>query len=950
MNRLHLNRYALLLFIPFSLLISSPKEYKEIDFIKNSRQLIYEGLRSGEGYFSEDGTKLIFQSERLDDNPFYQIFILDFETGDVNQVSPGKGKTTCAYFKWGTNEDKVLFSSTHLDPDAESKQKEEFELRNSSTKRRYAWDYDKTMQIFESDYNGNNIKQLTNSIGYDAEASYSPDGKYIAFASNRAAYSGSLNEKEQKQLEFDASYFCDIYIMNSDGSNVKQLTTTPGYDGGPFFSPDGKKIIWRRFSPDGHQADIYTMDIDGSNEKRITSFTSMSWAPYFHPSGEYIIFASNKLGYSNFELYIVDSEGLKEPIRITYTDGFDGLPVFHPSGKKIAWTSSRTTDKKAQLFFGDWNHTFALKAIKEAPLRNSKNEIEFTHEISKEELKAKVHYISSDELEGRMTGSEGTRLTADYIINNFRKFNIKEFENSYRHSFEFISDIIINENNNTLSINEKELKIFDDFVPFASSKKGKAQGEIVFVDYGIKTPDGADFEYNSYRGLDLKDKFILVVDGMPENIPDEHIPDFNRYSSRMYKIMIARNYDVKGIIFISQGETLKKPNHRSLNIQSGIFLAAITNNKAKEIFSDFKLNETLEKIKKYNPHADNSLPLENSQVKINVDLEKDMGEDFNIVGIIEASEKSDDYIFLGAHYDHLGYGEVGSLATDSESTLIHNGADDNASGTALVLELAEYFAGLKEKKPEVFNTNIVFGFWSGEEIGLVGSANFASKLDTASINHIAYLNFDMVGRSKDNNLSIQGLGSANEWRKLFEKKNIMAGFNLAMSDDPYLPTDATSFYKMGIPVVAFFTGLHTDYHKPSDTYEKINYEDMQRIADLAKDVTQELLSRKTQLNYKKVEMNSQQGSVRGFTVYLGTIPDYVADVEGVKLSGVKAGGPADKAGLKEGDIIIQLAEKEIKNIYDYTNILAELKPDKEYTIKVNRDGEIIELNLIPGSK
>ena len=282
------------------------KDLKETDFLSNSRQLIYEGARSGEGYFSQDGRYLIFQSERIDDNPFYQIFMLDFETGDINQISNGTGKTTCAFIQ-NSNNGKVLYSSTHLDPQAKDKQKEEFEIRASSTKRRYAWDYDITMDVFIADFDGQNPKQLTKEEGYDAEASFSPDGKKILFASNRSAYNRELSEKEQKQLEFDPSYFCELYIMDADGSNVKRLTDNPGYDGGPFFSPDGKKVIWRRFTSDGHQADVFTMNLDGTDLRQITSFESMSWAPYFHPSGEYIAFASNKYGYGNFEVFIVDN-------------------------------------------------------------------------------------------------------------------------------------------------------------------------------------------------------------------------------------------------------------------------------------------------------------------------------------------------------------------------------------------------------------------------------------------------------------------------------------------------------------------------------------------------------------------------------------------------------------------------------------------------------------------
>src|SRR2546422_802365 len=228
----------------------------EAQFLSEVRQLIFEGKRSGEGYFSTDGRSLIFQSERDSDNPFYQIYLLDFETGDTHRVSPGIGKTTCAFFRPGT--DEVLFASTHHDPETRSKMQAELGFRASGQQRRYSWDYDDQMEIWSARRDGSNLKRLTNAKGYDAEASYSPDGQ-------------------------------------------------------------------------------------------LSDFGCMSWAPYFHPSGAYVVFTANKVGFDNFELFLVDAAGLREPARVTFTEGFDGLPVFSPDGQKLCWTSSRTSDKKSQL-------------------------------------------------------------------------------------------------------------------------------------------------------------------------------------------------------------------------------------------------------------------------------------------------------------------------------------------------------------------------------------------------------------------------------------------------------------------------------------------------------------------------------------------------------------------------------------------------------------------------
>ena len=337
---------------------------KEADFLSRVRRLTVEGRRAGEGYWSADGKRLVFQSEREPGNPFYQIYTLDLSSGDVKRVSPGMGKTTCAFFRAGT--DQILFSSTHHDPKSKQYQEEELAFRASGKERRYSWDYDREMDIYAYSEKGGALKRLTTASGYDAEASYSPDGKWVAFASMRSGYDHELNDKEKQALAENPSNFADIYIMKADGSGQKRLTTSWGYDGGPFFTHDGKRIVWRRFDERGLIANVWTMNLDGSDQKQITDFGAMSWAPYEHPSGQYFVFASNKLGFENFEVYMVDAAGAKEPVRVTYSPGFDGLPVPSPDGKQLAWTSSRGGNE-GQLFLAQWNHEKALEALKNAP-------------------------------------------------------------------------------------------------------------------------------------------------------------------------------------------------------------------------------------------------------------------------------------------------------------------------------------------------------------------------------------------------------------------------------------------------------------------------------------------------------------------------------------------------------------------------------------------------------
>jgi Tol biopolymer transport system component len=247
---------------------------REARLITGVRQLTFEGRRAGEGYFSKDGSLMVFQSERERGNPFFQIYLMDLEFGDIERISPGHGKTTCAWIHPDANQ--VLFASTHDDPQARAKQAEEIRLRESGRQRRYSWDYDEHYEIYIYDRQAKKYTNVTNVRGYDAEGSFSPDGRLIAFASNRRAYSEQLSAEERKMFEHDPATMMDIYICNADGSNVRRLTTKPGYDGGPFFSPDGSRICWRHFTTDGAIAEIMTMNIDGTDKRQLTKIGAMS--------------------------------------------------------------------------------------------------------------------------------------------------------------------------------------------------------------------------------------------------------------------------------------------------------------------------------------------------------------------------------------------------------------------------------------------------------------------------------------------------------------------------------------------------------------------------------------------------------------------------------------------------------------------------------------------------
>jgi hypothetical protein len=246
---------------------------------------------------------------------------------------------------------------------------------------------------------------------------------------------------------------------------------------------------------------------------------------------------------------------------------------------------------------------------------------------------------------------------------------------------------------------------------------------------------------------------------------------------------------------------------------------------------------------------------------------------------------------------------------------------------------------------------LIFCFWSGEEMGLLGSAAFVGKPPVPLEKMVAYINFDMVGRLREDKLSMQAVGSSKLWRKLLEKRNVAAGFSLALQDDPYLPTDVTSFYPKRIPVLNFFTGAHEDYHRPSDTADKVNYEGMERIAKFAEAIIRDVATAPERPDYGRVEKIEKEGGSRDtLRAYLGSIPDYTQEVKGVKLQGVRGGSPAEKGGLQGGDTIVEFAGQKIANIYDYTYALDAVKIGQPVKITVERDGKRVEVTVTPEAR
>lgn len=902
---------------------------------------------------------MIFQSEREPGNPFYQMYVYDFKNQTSTRISTGTGQTTCGWIHPTKN--LAMWSSTHLDPRTSQKTKDELEKRKNPIKQKYSWSFDENYSIFTSDLSGKNLKRLTKEKGYHAEGSYSPDGKWIVFASNRQAYTKKLTDQEKKFLDRDPSYFMDIYIMDSEGKNIKQLTAEVGYDGGPFFSADGKKITWRRFNPDGSKAEIFTMNIDGSEQTQVTKLNSMSWAPFFHPSGDYIIFGSNILGFSNFELFIIDSKGLQKPVRVTSMDGFDGLASFSPDGKTLTW-SHRNEKGESQIYFADWNDQKARELLK-LPLKTNQL-ADLSESINEVDAKMIVRYLASDDFKGRSTGSSEEKIYTDKIAELFKKWGLKPLlGQQFIQTFDFTSGVEVLKNNSAAFKGkfEKPLVLGKDYQIVSFSKSGALNATpIVFAGYGLKAPATQDVvAYDSYKDLDVQGKIVIVFDQQP--IPQnkdfkKHIHLLN-YSRLQHKITVAKNKGAVGLVVVTEGPVGDFKFEGALS-DSQIAVLKISPDIFQELLKKADLDSSLKSVKSLKLSYDNyektvGFSIPSIYFGAEVQLKPTVSTGRNVIGVLYPEKKSNSkMILIGAHGDHLGLGQSGSsLAKGADKGQIHFGADDNASGTAGVLELAHYYSG----QTRSISQPIVFAVWSGEEIGVLGSTSFVKNWKSMSISKKSFsesfeagLNMDMIGRYRDR-LFVQGVGSAKDevWNSLFEKISSSSSLSLSLTADPYLPTDSMALYLGDIPSITFFTGAHSEYHTPQDRPETLNYKGLVDVIGVVAQTADQL--QKNSLTFNKIESDSNKKlEGRSFRIYLGTIPDYSQEgVQGVRISGTSKDSPAEKAGLKSGDIIKEFGATKIENIYDYVYTLQTIEPNKKTKMKIQRKDEKLELDITP---
>ena len=636
-------------------------------------------------------------------------------------------------------------------------------------------------------------------------------------------------------------------------------------------------------------------------------------------------------------------------------------------------------------------------------------------------LRQAVEYLASDALEGRRTGTPGANGAAHYIAGEFSLLGLRpgmeiarpartrgENRSRYLQSIPYVASVTLGQSN-LVSLNPQgdtsPISVGADWMPLGLSSNGSLKSaEIVFAGYGISS---AELKYNDYGVSNAKDRVAIVFAGTPDG--ENPHGQFIQAGQIRFKAAAARAAGARALIIITDEENLKEDRLTHLSYdnagEAGIPVIVISRNLAARILGAADAN-LLEFIKVADARTSAGAPLRDPvkgrTLGLDVNVNRRDSPSFNIIGILPGSDPKlkDEAIVLGAHYDHLGRGGEGSLAPREGE--IHHGADDNASGTAALIELARR---LSTQRPKPRRT-IVFIAFSGEEEGLIGSSYYVNHPVVPLAKTIAMINMDMIGRLRDQKLMIGGIGTAPEWRAMVEGQNspenmataalngtipppgfanlkvnldpkltpvgypVVIGangrpvviadaantpmeaakpFTLTLNEDGYGPSDHSSFYSKQIPVLFFFTGTHNDYHKPSDTSDKINYEGEAKVVSFVERIVRDLDKNDKRPTYAVAKSDSQ-GRTGGFRVYLGTIPNYADSSDGLLLDGVRDASPAAKAGIKAGDKIVKIAGHDVKNVYDYTYALGEMKGGQEYEIEVVRGTERLKLKITPEAR
>ena len=650
-----------------------------------------------------------------------------------------------------------------------------------------------------------------------------------------------------------------------------------------------------------------------------------------------------------------------------------------------------------------------------------------------ERLRADVTYLASEKLEGRRTGSQGAQEAARYVAREFMRAGLRPAgntptddltETSYFQEFPYVSGVELGQGNELEATRQADagvplaidFKVGEDWMPLGFGSNGKAEAPVAFVGYGIKA---AEQNQDDYKGVDVKGKVAIAFAGTPDG--DSPHGRFTRAGELRFKAAAARAAGAKALVIIAADEEFKQDRLARLRFDNaggdaGLPVAVISRPSAAKILGLVgpPLLAEFERSLRRGGGGGPVAVVQDAELgkgvvlSLSADVVRKNAPAANVVGVLEGSDPKlkSEAIVIGAHYDHLGRGGEGSGSLGREGE-VHYGADDNASGTAGLLELARLFAAEKEK----MRRTVVFVAFGGEEEGLIGSSHYVQNPARPLEQTVAMLNMDMIGRLRGGALSVGGVGTAAELRSIVEEANkgykvtvyppaggdgkpegevkdpnvkvsekvksdreakarvpeadpiVITGtngqtvvtarpvelFTLRLSEDGFGPSDHSSFYARRVPVLFFFTGGHEDYHKPTDTADRVNYEGEAQILGLVRDIVRRLQERDARPTYAVAKSD---GNVRAatFRVSLGVMPSYAESTDGLRLDSVREGSPAAAAGIKAGDKIVKLAGRDIRNVYDYTQALSEMKAGQAYEVELLRDGQRLTLKVTPAER
>ena len=568
--------------------------------------------------------------------------------------------------------------------------------------------------------------------------------------------------------------------------------------------------------------------------------------------------------------------------------------------------------------------------------------------ITEKEIHDHISYLASDELEGRKPGTPTGDQAADYIANHFNQLGLTLLGDNGKQYFEVVTSVTLGPNN-SLKASGIEGIAGENYTPTAFSSSVSLEAAVSFVGYGFMI-DGDTLSWDDYDAVNVKGRWVIILRGTPEN--EARSSKFDKYSSLRHKLLVARDHGAAGVIFVSGNKFEAEDELIDLRIERNLSQATLPVLHIKRDLADQILAGSSTTISDLETKLDKDLKPASMDLDMVLSVTTEIIQQEvttqNVIALLPGSDSmlKDEYIVIGAHYDHLGWGGKGSGSRRPDTTAIHNGADDNASGVAAVLEIAERLA-LGKKAPK---RSILFMAFGAEEMGLLGSKFFTKNplVEKSQIKQM--FNLDMVGRLNPTkpSLTVGGTGTGIGMEEYLRKHAIDRAFQLSTTPDGYGPSDHAAFYVEDVPVLFFFTGITEEYHTPQDDVETINIAGEKAIADYAYDLIADLGSREDTFTFQEAgPKGPPKGGKRG-KVKMGIIPDFAAaNTNGFLIGGVVPGGPAAVAGMESGDVMVALEGLSVMNVYDYMSRMAEVKPGQRVTVEVMRGDEklilIVEL-------